>query len=116
MSFLTLLWYMLSGHAVADYALQSDAMAKGKNWNNATPVPPGQKPQVCWYYWMAAHALVHGGAVTLVTQSVALGVAETVVHFVIDCLKCAGITTINEDQLAHVLCKILWASIALLMR
>lgn len=116
MSFLATFWYLLVGHAVADYALQSEAMARGKNWNNTTPVPQGQKPQICWYYWLAAHALIHGGAVTIVTQSILLGIAETVLHFVIDCLKCAGITSINEDQLAHILCKVLWVSLALLLR
>ncbi len=44
----------------------------------------------------------------LVTHSVALGVAETVYHFLIDDAKCAGKFGYNTDQALHVVCKLLW--------
>ena len=33
MGFLELIFYLLCGHALADFSLQTDAMAKGKNRN-----------------------------------------------------------------------------------
>lgn len=104
-------FYLLVGHAVADYPLQSDFMAKEKNpWAkiDMSRVPPGQFPTVFWPWVLSAHALVHGGAVALATGSVWLGLAETVCHWLIDLAKCANYTGIHSDQAMHVACKALW--------
>lgn len=94
-------------HALADFSLQSDSMAKGKNRNNKPDfIPTGQKFVPCWPYWLTAHALIHGGAVYVVTGSVLLGAAETALHWGIDFMKCENITNPNEDQALHFLCKI----------
>ena len=66
-------WWMLVGHALADYPLQSEAMAREKDRHSTTPL----QASVPWFYWLTAHALLHGGAVGLVTQSIWLGLAET---------------------------------------
>lgn len=106
---LTLLWWMIVGHFVADYALQSDFMAKEKNpWHKPDHVPPGQTPQRFWPWVLTAHAAIHGGAVALATGSIALGIAETVAHWLIDLAKCAGLTGIHTDQALHLLCKAAW--------
>ena len=102
---------LIMGHALADFALQSDAMAKGKNFSrpvDLSKIPPGQKVQVVWPYWMAAHALIHGGMVFLITGSLGLGVAEAAAHWWIDCAKCANITGIHMDQFLHAFCKVIW--------
>jgi hypothetical protein len=104
--FWSVLWMLLVGHAVADYPLQSDSMAIGKNKRLNLAYR-----EVPWYYWMASHALVHGGAVTIMTGSVYLGFAECLLHFVIDVLKCEKITTIHIDQFLHVACKVVWAGV-----
>lgn len=42
---------LLMGHALADFSLQTDTMAKGKNRNrkpDMSVVPPGQKYQPTW--------------------------------------------------------------------
>jgi len=98
-------FWLLVGHAVSEFALQSDAMAKGKNFNSE----PGPVP---WYYWMASHSLIHAGAVTLITGSIFLGIMELVLHFAADCAKCAGYTSIHVDQFFHVICKLCWAYLA----
>ena len=101
---------LLVGHAVADFALQNDAMAKGKNRHASVGLlPPGQTPQVAWAYWLTAHALVHAGAVVLATQSLELGVAEFALHWLIDAAKCENWTGIHTDQALHMACKVLWA-------
>jgi len=105
-----LLFWLLAGHALADFALQSDFTAKGKN-RHTKPfnVPLGQTPQIIWPWILGAHALIHGGMVALVTESFELGIAETIVHAIIDAAKCENLTGIHTDQFLHIACKILWA-------
>jgi Protein of unknown function (DUF3307) len=126
--FLAIFFLLLCGHALADYALQSDAMAKGKNRHtpiDPSKVPPGQTPQVCWFYWLTAHALIHGLTVALLlllalphTEAAAwspglafrlaatAGILEAISHSWIDLVKCEGLTSIHQDQLLHILCKL----------
>lgn len=99
---MVLFFWLLVGHAVADYPLQGDFLARGKN--HTAPIP-GIPWQQCLFW----HALMHGGAVALITGSVALGVAETLIHVGIDYGKCAGRYGFNVDQGLHVACKALWA-------
>lgn len=110
---LVMLWWLLVGHAVADYWAQSDALAKMKNRHNdpAKFAPPGQKPQKMWVYALTAHAMMHGAAVALVTGEVALGLAETVAHWVIDFGKCENWYGIHVDQALHILAKIVWLGV-----
>lgn len=107
-----MLWWLLVGHAVADFWAQSDALAQMKNRNRPnTRVPPGQKPQVMWPYALSAHALMHGAAVSLITGSVVLGLAETGAHWCIDFGKCENWYGIHLDQALHLACKVLWVAI-----
>lgn len=99
------LMLLLAGHALCDYPLQGDFLAKAKN--RANPIPG-----VPWYQALGAHALIHGGMVALVTKSPLMGVAETVIHAVTDDLKCKGRLSFNQDQAIHVACKLLWASLS----
>jgi len=101
---------LMMGHALADFALQSDSMARGKNLHSPIlNVPAGQKPQVCWQYWLAAHGLIHGLMVSLVTGNLLLGLLETLAHCAIDFGKCDNYYGIHEDQLMHFACKVLWS-------
>lgn len=96
-----LLFYLLAAHALADYPLQGDFLSRAKN--HKLPVPG-----VPWPIALGAHALIHGGAVALVTGSFVLGLAETVIHMGIDWLKCDGRTSLMTDQVLHVVCKVVW--------
>ncbi len=100
---MTCLFLLLVSHAVCDYALQSDSMARGKC--------EGQEPVhgVPWFYWLGAHCLIHAGGVYMVTQRIDLAIAELIAHFVIDNRKCCKAHGIHVDQALHVLCKIAWA-------
>jgi len=103
--------YLIMGHALADFALQPEVMAKGKNRNrpvDMSKIPPGQKIQTVWPYWLTSHALIHGGVVDLITGSFELALAETVIHWLIDFMKCENITGIHADQFFHALCKAAW--------
>jgi hypothetical protein len=101
-----LFFKLLVGHALADFALQSDTMAKGKNRHNKPDyIPDGQKFVSCWFYWMGAHSLIHGGVIYLITGSLFFGIFETIAHFLIDFVKCENKINPNQDQLLHLGCR-----------
>lgn len=100
---------LLMVHALCDFSLQTDAMAKGKNRNKKPDyIPEGQKFMPCWGYWLTAHALICGGGVWLITGKWWWGVTEVVLHWIIDFLKCDNKTNPNQDQLLHFLCRIVY--------
>lgn len=111
MTWLMILFLLIVAHAAFDYALQGDTVAINKNPNSKTEL----QKHVPWYYWMVSHALMHGGAVALITNSVWLGLAESVAHFFIDYGKCLKKYSIHGDQLLHIVCKIVWLVIWLLI-
>lgn len=93
---------LITGHFVADYPLQGDAVATGKNKNLEYA-----KFGVPWYYWMAGHAATHSMVVALVTQNFFAGLFEFVAHFIIDWLKCSRMINLHVDQLLHIICKLI---------
>lgn len=96
-------------HALCDFSLQSDAMAKGKNrHNNPTYVPNGQTLMPCWYYWLGAHALISGGGVWIITGKWWWGIAEVLAHWTIDYCKCENWTNPRKDQFLHISCRLLY--------
>ena len=96
-----MLYYLISGHFLCDFMFQSDTIAKYKNFNVEFPGVP-------WYYWMLSHCVIQGLSVAIVTNSIILGIAETIIHFAIDCAKCANYTNIHIDQALHIICRITW--------
>lgn len=100
--FLTVLLTLLFLHALADYPLQGDFLAKAKNRHAPIPGVP-------WWQAMFAHTMIHAGFVFMATGSIALALAEMVVHWVVDDNKCSGQLSFNQDQAIHVLCKVFWA-------
>lgn len=117
-AFIALFW-MLVGHALADYPLQGEFLAQAKNRHTAIGAQ-------FWLWALPAHALIHGGAVALAIRlsvhdvpgfsadelsafAVALGLCEACLHAWIDFMKCEGRIDLHDDQLAHIACKIAWA-------
>lgn len=94
---------LIAGHFVADYPLQGDFLARGKN-HRAQTVYLG----VPWWHCLTAHAAIHAGMVALLTGSVVLGMAELMIHWVTDYAKCEGWIGINTDQSVHLGCKAAW--------
>lgn len=92
---------MLGAHALADYPLQGDFLSKAKN--HRTPIPG-----VPWCQALAAHGVIQGLFVGLITGSIWLAALETTAHCLIDFLKCNGAINFNVDQALHIGCKVAW--------
>lgn len=103
---LALLLQLLAMHALLDFPLQGDFLAKAKN-----PLVP--IPGLPWWYAMGSHALIHAGGVWVVTGSLTLAAVEIAAHFTIDTLKCRGAFGFLTDQALHIACKLGYVAIIL---
>ncbi len=104
-----MLFELLVAHAFSDFAFQPSEMGKGKNRHKRPDyIPPGMNPATVWIYYSIGHALINGGMVYLVTGSEFLGIAETMVHWTIDFLKCDGRISPQMDQMVHLSTKIIY--------
>lgn len=102
---MSLFFQFLVGHALGDYVFQRDIMATSKS-RHAAIYQTASKRFPGWYYWLVAHALVHGGLVFLISGSALLGIIETVLHTIIDYTKCEHWINLHVDQALHILCKV----------
>lgn len=101
---LTMLFLLIAAHYLCDYPLQGEFLAQAKNRNTVIG-------KVFWRHALFAHAMIHGGAVLLITGSLSAAATEVIMHAAIDWLKCDGRITLNTDQVAHIACKITYACI-----
>ena len=101
--------YLIFGHFLFDYPLQGDFIASGKNHRNPIPGIP--------FYWpLIAHCFLHGVTVGFILNNYYLGGCEFVSHIIADYVKCEGLTTLDQDQLFHILCKSAWLLIYYLLK
>ena len=92
------------GHALADYPLQSDFMARAKNRHFAHAF--ADLPQrTLWAYVLTAHALIHAGCVWLITGRAGFALAEFALHWLIDWAKTERKIGFQTDQWLHLGCK-----------
>lgn len=100
----TIFFLLLCGHALGDFALQTDWVAANKE----RPKPGAHQSPTVWPYLLIAHSLHHGLFVFLVTQKLSLGIAETVVHALSDLGKGERIYGFHVDQALHIGSKVIW--------
>lgn len=105
MEFITLLFWLLVGHFVADYPLQGDYLAVAKNRHTDIG-------KHIWRHALVGHGFIHAGAVALATGSLFLAMLELVAHCYIDSKKNDGHLTFDQDQYLHYACKLVWAVMA----
>lgn len=103
-AFFALFALMVVTHALCDYPLQGDFLARAKN--RTAPIPG-----VPWWQALGAHAVIHGGAVWLVTGNAGCALGEVFAHWIIDDAKCRGWIGYNTDQALHLVCKAWWAAL-----
>lgn len=107
MEFVTLLFLLVFAHMLADYPLQGDFLAQAKNRNTKLGM-------MFWPHALAAHSIIHGGFVLLLTASIWLALAEILIHAATDWLKCEMRISLNVDQAIHIGCKVLWAALVVM--
>ena len=107
MSWMWMFFALLMAHALTDYAWQPEFMAQWKHPDAFIPPSAGH-----WTWWMAAHSLVNGAGVAVVTGSLALGLGETAYHAFLDYGKCVEWWDTSTDQECHLVSKVLWAWLA----
>ncbi len=86
-------------HAVADYPLQGDYLARMKCRDQAS------KPHE-WLIPLTAHSLIQAGGVWIVSGSALLGAIELCLHWLIDLGKGEGRFGYVADQGLHLACKL----------
>jgi len=106
--FMHLLWWLIVGHALADFVLQSGAMAVGKSPHHVGA--PGEPP---WYYWLTSHALIHGRRGRHRDRIGGTWRGRVRPHWLIDIGKCEHYYGFNTDQSFHLVCKLIWIMIVL---
>lgn len=109
------LFLMLFAHALADFVLQPEAMGYGKN-RHAKVHEKKHSLFPVWWYWLSAHAMIHGGAVYIVagmmvgtSYALIYALLETVAHWLTDFAKCEGWIGVHTDQAIHIGCKVIYA-------
>ena len=93
---------LIFAHTLADTSLQTSSMARGKNRHRASDLH-------AWPFWLAAHSIIHGGLVYLVTGSLEYGIIEIVLHVLIDFFKCEKRYGCTIDQALHGICKLIYS-------
>jgi len=108
-----ILFLLMFGHFLADYPLQGEFLATAKNRNT-------EIGKVFWKHALFAHSFIHAGLVGIIvyfytgssTVALNLGISECIAHAITDFLKCENKINLDEDQLIHFICKIMWVVIA----
>lgn len=88
-------------HALADFPLQGDYLARMKRRDQAGNLSE-------WIISLTAHSLVQAGGVWIVSGSAILGATELCLHWLIDLGKGEGKFGYLTDQLLHLACKLVY--------
>ena len=88
MLFFENIFMLIFSHVLADFVLQPEAMGYGKNRNDKIHAKERSLFPV-WYYWLTAHALVHGGIVYMITGNIWLACSR---------LSCIGLPTLPKTK------------------
>lgn len=94
-------------HAVADYPLQGDYLARMKCRDQAA------NPHE-WLIPLTAHSLIQAGGVWIVSGSALLGAIELCLHWLIDLGKGEGKFGYVTDQMLHIVCKLAYVVVMVL--
>lgn len=110
---LILFFAMAIGHALGDYPLQGSFLATGKNRHidKSTFFGGGEVSPILWVHSLTAHSLIQAGIVWIVTGSAALALAEFILHWIIDFVRCEKWIGFTTDQILHLSCKLIYAAV-----
>lgn len=114
------MWYfeiflkLILAHAITDFAMQNDAMARYKsilNLPSVNDIPKSDKPSSFWPYFLFNHAAINGAGVWIATGTWLFCLFEIPIHAMIDHMKCRGWININQDQFLHLLSKLFYMAL-----
>ena len=110
---LILFFAMAIGHALGDYPLQGEFLATGKNRHvdKTTFLGGGEFSPILWIHSLTAHSLIQAGIVWIVTGAGTLALAEFILHWIIDFVRCEKWIGFSFDQCLHLACKLVYAII-----
>ena len=92
---------LLIAHALFDYPLQGDFLSRNKNRHYKDE---NNNVKGLWIHCLTSHSILHAGSVWLITGSFVIGIMEFALHWVIDFLKCEGITNFKVwDEVKNVI-------------
>lgn len=99
---LTMIFWLLCAHFIADYPLQTPEMGKYKNKRNQ-PSPPDKKAKQVsvWFAYLTSHAFVHAALSALIVGPF-IGFIIGLFHWIQDYFKCKIQYSPNIDQLIHI--------------
>lgn len=115
---LTLFFWLLVGHALADFPLQGEFMSTAKRHDSRS----GQNG--FWFFALTAHAMIHAGMVGLAIRLAVpqLGAAATAImflefvwHWSTDLAKARNAIGMKTDQAFHFSAKVCWVGLAYYM-
>jgi len=89
-------------HALADFPIQGDYLARQKSRKSADSNSE-------WIVALLAHCIIQAGGVWLISGSLAIGCIELALHSLIDLVKGERKFSILIDQLLHLSCKLGYA-------
>jgi len=106
---ITTIILLLTWHALADFPLQGDYLARMKDpfdrlTNDVLWDGPARNP--LWPWHMGAHCMIHAGGVYVITASWQCAAFEFVCHWLIDWTKCHNRISFHVDQMLHIACKV----------
>ncbi len=116
--------YLVVAHFLCDYPLQGNYLAMAKNRHvyehdgkvySVSKFSGADRKWKEWFWALSGHAIIHGGAVALITGIWWLGVLEALAHWFIDDFKCAGLLSYDNDQILHIVCKVVWFALFLMV-
>lgn len=110
MDLAVMLFWLVVAHAVCDYPLQGDFLAKSKS-DGCAGAP--------WWLFLWTHATIQAGGTAAAmllshqasSAAVAFGAAEFVLHGIIDTVKVRARNSLISDQAAHVACKVAYVAV-----
>jgi hypothetical protein len=106
---------LTAGHALMDYPLQGEFLSTCKNRHLLAERKDPTRPVSIWPICMTAHCLLHAVMVWAVTGCFILCLVELALHWIIDFAKCESWTTFHQDQWLHIICKIGYVVVAMLV-
>lgn len=105
---LEVIFLLIAGHAVADFGLQTEFVARFKSQHLSFEDGSTKRGDLVWMHILGAHCFIHGLFVYIVLGNVWLGLAEALCHGAIDYAKSDNKFGFHTDQLLHLGCKLLW--------